>query len=203
MLRFLASCISWPPWIFFLTTTHRNTVETKFSLGQHASGTSLCYCIQAWPGKLQLLYFYFFLCGTKCSAFGWDFSNYKILSVSNRFLCSAHWTEALRSWQGHAALVHGMELPTYLLFSLHFSVLFSTSLSFLLPLAINPIIWAYFLLPAYNGLCTQPASVAVAVLSLAVLGRALRQKLCRFGEHLQTTLSKLTNYYCDQFVRFS
>lgn len=81
MLRFLASCISWPPWIFFLTTTHRNTVETKFSLGQHASGTSLCYCIQAWPGKLQLLYFYFFLCGTKCSAFGWDFSNYKILRV--------------------------------------------------------------------------------------------------------------------------
>lgn len=48
-----------------------------------------------------------------------------IQGVSNRFSCVAQWTEALRSCQRHTVLVHTMEQPIYLLFSLHFSVLFS------------------------------------------------------------------------------
>lgn len=152
--------------------------------------------MQAWRGKLQLLHFYFFLCGTKCSAFGWDFSKYKTFRVWATDLVVLH--------SGQRHLDHVSDTPCwFILWNNQFiycsPYIFRSSfqdspssdcLSFLLPLAINPIIWTHFCLPAHNGLCAQLHQWWWVCSALAVLGRALRQKLWRFGEHLQITLSK-------------
>lgn len=61
--------------------------------------------MQAWRGKLQLLHFYFFLCGTKCSAFGWDFSKYKTFRVWATDLVVLH--------NGQRHLDHASDTPCW------------------------------------------------------------------------------------------